>query len=398
MNAPIRTLLTAVATVGLVATGAALKTGTQAAHANPTPTVTSAVPGIPLDGTIADAAAKVVDSVVNVSIVQKAEMAVDQFGGNPFGQDPFGNGFDDEQQQQQAPVQRGKASGVIVTAGGRILTNAHVVDHATEIAVTLPDGTEMPAKVVGSDPRADLAVIQLEGRVPVLKPIAFGDSSAMRLGDIVLAVGNPLGFGQAVTMGIISAKGRTGLGIEQYEDFIQTDAAINHGNSGGALVNLRGELIGIPTAILAPAGAQNMSFAIPTNMARPIMDMLVKDGRVSRGYLGIDIRSVTPDLVHDAKLAASRGVWVKDVQPGGPGARGGLQAGDVIIGVAGTDVREAGVLRNLIAMSKAGQPIDIEVVRAGQGKVTVHPVLGELPDQLPQPAQQNVKIRRYHSP
>jgi serine protease Do len=241
------------------------------------------------DASIPDIAERVVDSVVNIQThsVQKG----------PASYDPF---FTDEDspfygQQPSQKRQMSKGSGVIVSASGRILTNAHVVNGASEITVALHDGTELAAKVIGIDKKADLAVLQLQGNnLPKLKPLAFGDSGALRLGEVVLAVGDPFGVGKSVTMGIVSAKGRSGMGIEDYEDFIQTDAAINPGNSGGALVNLKGELVGINTAIASPNGGYaGIGFAIPTNMARPIMEDLVKHGKVSRGYLGVSITSST---------------------------------------------------------------------------------------------------------
>jgi Do/DeqQ family serine protease len=353
------------AVVGLIGTGAALRSGTAPAHASPA-TLT--------DGSIPDVAERVIDGVVNISASHALEAGPAAF--DPFFSDPFSPGFGDPGDRKAMS----KGSGVIVTAGGRILTNAHVVKDAEDIKVTLHDGNDYDVKVIGVDPKADLAVLQLKGPLPALKPLTFGDSSAMRLGDVVLAIGDPFGVGKSVTMGIVSAKGRGGMGIEEYEDFIQTDAAINPGNSGGALVNLKGELIGINTAIASKSGGYaGIGFAIPTNMARPIMEMLIKDGKVSRGYLGVSIGTLTPAIAKDNKLPVQRGVLVAAVDPDGPGARAGLQQGDVVVGLNGSEVKSDSVLRNTIAMIKPGTTIELEVVHKAGNKATIKPKLGELP-------------------
>jgi serine protease Do len=364
-----RALVIAFATLGAL--------GGRAAHAGP---------GIPTDGTISNVAEGVVDSVVNIST--EAEVEVDPFMGGFMG-------IDGPQKQE------GKGSGVIITASGRILTNAHVVKGADDITVTLQDGTELDAKVVGVDPHADLAVIQLEGKVPALKPIPWGDSSALRLGEIVLAVGDGMGVGKSVTMGIVSAKGR-GLRIADYEDFIQTDATINPGNSGGALVNLKGELVGINTAIASrTGGSQGIGFAIPTNMAKPIMEQLMKDGKVSRGYLGIGIATVNRAVAKQLKLIATSGVLVANVEQGGPASKAGLVEGDVITSINGNQVKTGDALRNTIAMIKPGTSVDLEVMHH-DGKVgTVKAKLVELPEdaQAPiVPAQQRMQRRQRAQP
>ena len=361
---PLRTLLASVAVVGFVGAGAMVAQGPTPAHANP------ALQHQP----ISDVAERVVDSVVNISThgTSKGPAAWD-----PFFTDPDSPYYG---MQPSARQQMSKGSGVIVSASGRILTNAHVVKGASDITVTLQDGTELEAKLVGADHKADLAVLQLEGQFPTLKPIAFGDSDALRLGEVVLAVGDPFGVGKSVTMGIVSAKGRGGMGIEEYEDFIQTDAAINPGNSGGALVNMRGELVGINTAIASPnRGYAGIGFAIPTTMARPIMDMLIKDGKVSRGFLGVNIATVTSALAKEHKLPATRGALVAKVQPDSPAAKAGLEEGDVVVALNGTEVRSGDVLRNTIAMTSPGTTVNLEVVRKQQGKIVVKAKLGELP-------------------
>jgi len=340
------------------------------------------------DDRIADVAEAVVNSVVNVSTTREVDSG-------PWASDPFFN--DPRSPFYQAPDERKASSlgsGVIVTAQGRILTNAHVVQGADDIKVTLSDGTEFDAKLIGTDPRADIAVLQLKGDLPRLKPLPFADSNKLRLGETVLAIGDPFGVGQAVTMGIVSAKGRASVGIEDYEDFIQTDAAINPGNSGGALVNLRGELVGINTAILSRSGGyQGIGFAIPSNMAKPIMDMLVKDGKVTRGYLGVNITRVTRDLASKHKLPATQGVLITDVVENGPAARGGLRSGDVVIAVDGAPMTDPGQFRNLVAMKGAGKPVELGVLRA-KGRDQVRVILGELPDEKTMQRMQRQRQQR----
>jgi serine protease Do len=361
----LRNLLAVVAVVGLAGAGAALPSGTAPAHATPV---------ISDSSIISDVAERVVDSVVNIStshVVQTGPAAFD-----PFFTDPFSPGWGDPGGRKAMS----KGSGVIVTANGRILTNAHVIKDADDIRVTLHDGNDFDAKVIGIDPKADLAVIQLQGNVPTLKPLMFGDSATLRLGEVVLAIGDPFGVGKSVTMGIVSAKGRGGMGIEEYEDFIQTDAAINPGNSGGALVNLKGELVGINTAIASKSGGYaGIGFAIPTNMARPIMEQLIKDGKVSRGYLGIEIGTVTPLLAKENNLAAQRGALVGSVEVDSPASKAGLAEGDIVVGINGTEIKTGDVLRNTIAMIKPGSSVDLQVVRKNGSKATVKAKLGELP-------------------
>ena len=362
---PLRTLLAAVAVVGLVGTGAALRSGASPA---------SAAPSALTDNSISDVAERVVDSVVNISTSHAVEAGPASF--DPFFSDPFSPGFGDPSDRKAMS----KGSGVVVTSSGRILTNAHVVKDADDIKVTLHDGNDYDAKVIGVDPKADLAVIQLKGAPPVLKPLTFSDSSTLRLGEVVLAIGDPFGVGKSVTMGIVSAKGRGGMGIEEYEDFIQTDAAINPGNSGGALVNLKGELVGINTAIASKSGGYaGIGFAIPTNMARPIMDQLIKDGKVTRGYLGVGIGTVTPSVAKELGLGAQRGVVVANLDPSGPGGKAGLLKGDVVVGFNGSEIRTDSVLRNTIAMTKPGTTIELQVVRKDGSKATIKAKLGELP-------------------
>jgi Do/DeqQ family serine protease len=330
----------------------------------------------PLDSdAISDVAEATVTSVVNVA----SERTVD-FGPaahDPLFTDPRSPFYLDPDEQKQKSL----GSGVIVSKDGRILTNAHVVAGAEMVRVTLSDGTELDAKVVGSDQQSDLAVLQLQGDLPTLRPIPMGDSSKLRLGEVVLAIGNPFGVGQAVTMGIVSAKGRAALGMVDYEDFIQTDAAINPGNSGGALVDLDGNLVGINTAIVSRSGGyEGIGFAIPTNMAAPIMKMLVEDGKVSRGYIGVMLQTLTRDVAAEKKLSVKRGVLVSSVVEGTPAARAGLLEGDVVVAVDGKTVEDVGRLRNHIAMKGADQTVELELVR-GKDRKTLSVKTAELPDQ-----------------
>lgn len=321
---------------------------------------------------IADIAERVTPSVVNIS---SERMVKQQPGPFPFFfGPPDGNGGGERKQQ-------GSGSGVIVAAEGIVLTNNHVVEEATEIKVTTSDKREFEAEVVGTDAKSDLAVLRLKGNVSELRPLAVGDSSKMRLGDVVLAIGNPFGVGQTVTMGIVSATGRADVGIVDYEDFIQTDAAINPGNSGGALVNMRGELVGINTAILSRSGGyQGIGFAIPTKMAQPIMQSLISGGRVSRGFLGVGIQDLTPDLAAAMGAPGVRGVVLSEVRPESAAAKGGLKQGDIVQKVDGTPVESSGRLRNLIAAKGGNSKAAIEVLRNGKSQV-VEVTLGELEDE-----------------
>lgn len=265
---------------------------------------------------------------------------------------------------------------------GYILTNNHVVQEAEECIVKLHDKRELPAKVVGTDPQTDLAVLKIEAEK--LNSAVLGDSDQVAVGDWVLAAGNPFGLlEQTITAGIISAKGRRNLHLNNYEDFLQTDAAINQGNSGGPLVNLSGEVIGINTAIFSKTGGyQGIGFAIPTNMARPIMDALIKDGRVSRGWLGVTLAPLDADAAARARLGAARGVLVAQVGDDTPAARAGFTPGDVILAIDGAEVRDVGRLRNAVAIKGAGQTATFDVHRDGKVK-QVKVRLGALPETQP---------------
>jgi serine protease Do len=326
------------------------------------------VGGAPSAASIADVAERVMPSVVTISTKVTRQQA-------PSFMFPFFGPAPGQRESQ------GMGSGVIVSEDGFILTNNHVVADAKEIRVTLADGREFDASVIGTDPKSDLAVIKVQGSPAGLRALEFGDSTRLRLGDVVLAVGNPLGVGQTVTMGIVSAKGRADLGITAYEDFIQTDAAINPGNSGGALVDTEGKLVGINTAILSRTGGyQGIGLAIPSSMAKPIMESLKQTGRVVRGFLGVGIQDVDQGLARALKLNSANGVLLSDVKSGGPAARAGLQRGDVVLKVDGISVTSSGQFRNLIASSGAKKSVTLELVRNGKPLV-LQVELGEVPDE-----------------
>lgn len=314
----------------------------------------------------ADVVAKVTPAVVTIRTEAKASPRYTQlpFEGTPFG-DLFGQRAP-RGRQMPAPMQRGLGSGVIITQDGYILTNNHVVDDATSIKVELSDRRIVDGKLIGADPASDLAVVKIDQTGLPVVPV--GDSNAMRVGDLVLAVGNPLGVGQTVTMGILSAKGRaTGLGDGSYEDFLQTDAPINQGNSGGALVNTAGELIGINSQIMSPSGGNiGIGFAVPSNMAKNVMDQLVLHGRVHRGLLGVTVQGVTSDLAAGLGLSKSEGALVSGVTPGGAAEKAGIKRGDVILSYQGRPVVDTNSFRNEIAATKPGTTVTLDVMRDGK--------------------------------
>jgi serine protease Do len=318
-------------------------------------------------------------AVVNVSSSKVVKTADDM---SPFSSDPFFRRFFGDQFGARIPKEQREhslGSGVVISQDGYILTNNHVVEGATDVKVTFGDKREFVAKIVGRDPKTDVAVLKVDAtHLPML---ALGDSSRMQPGDIVLAIGNPFGLNQTVTMGIVSATGRGGLGIEDYEDFIQTDAAINPGNSGGALIDAQGNLIGINTAILSGGGGgnQGVGFAIPVNLARQVTDQILKNGRVVRGYLGVLIQPVTPAIQKAFGLKDTNGALIGDVTPNSPASRAGLAKGDVIESLDAQPVASSQGMRNEIAMMKPGSAVKLGIVRDGRA-MEVPVTLGELPN------------------
>ena len=304
-----------------------------------------------------------------------------QKGLNPFLDGSFfWRLFESEPGQPRIPKEHkttNLGSGVIVSPDGYILTNYHVIRGADRIEVLLPDGKRFKGRVVGSDPKTEIAVIKIDA--VDLPTIIWGDSSKLRVGEIVLAVGNPYGLNQTVTMGIVSAIGRANIGIAEYEDFIQIDAAINPGNSGGALVNVKGELIGINTAILTVTGGyQGIGLAIPSNMAKTVMESLISKGRVIRGWLGVAMRSITPELAKELGLKEERGAFIKSVARESPAERAGIQKGDVIIEYESKKINKPYQLRNMVANTAPGKEVELKIIREGRVK-TVKVTTGELP-------------------
>jgi len=326
---------------------------------------------------------QVLPEVVNISTskVVKTGFSGQMMPMDPFFRQFFGDNSDGQfntPRFPQAQRERSLGSGVIVSPEGYILTNNHVVAGATEILVTTSDKRQYKARVVGTDPKTDLAVLKVDATN--LPAITIADSSKVQVGDYALAIGDPFGVGETVTMGIVSATGRTNLGIEDYEDFIQTDAPINPGNSGGALVNDRGELIGINTAILShgSGGNEGVGFAIPTNLARNIMDQIVSNGKVTRAYMGAYIQGVSPELAKAFGEAAPRGALVGDVEPGSPAQKSGLEKGDIVVALDGKPITDSNQLRMSISMMAPGTTANLKVWRNGS-EHDIAVKLGELP-------------------
>src|SRR5579872_1034071 len=368
--------------------GAVIGSGGWAAHP-----VSAAAPSIVAPGSLETSFAPVVEkalpAVVNISSSKATKVSAegmpqmmdplfrqffgDQFGGREFGGRERGRGSEAPRKQYEHSL----GSGVVVRSDGYILTNNHVIDGANEITVTFDNKREMKAKLVGTDAKTDIAVLKVDATN--LPTIALSDSSQARVGDVVLAMGSPFGLKQTVTMGIVSARGRTGLGIEDYEDFIQTDASINPGNSGGALLNTRGELIGINTAILANNGGnQGVGFAIPANLARSVMTQVMDHGKVVRGYLGLLPQDITPAMAQALHFKQSEGVLIGDVTAGAPAARAGLQRGDVILDLNGRKVEDSNQLRMQVSMTAPGTTVQLRVLHDGSER-TVPVKLAEMP-------------------
>jgi len=314
-------------------------------------------------GSFTEIAERLSPTVVNIKVTKTEKVGFDhpQIPEGPFG-DFFERFFKGMPQGPESRRIQGAGSGVIISTDGYILTNNHVVEGAKEVTVTLSDKQEYKAKVVGRDPKTDLAVVKVEA--PKSLPAAsLGDSDQLKVGEWVLAIGNPFGLSQTVTLGIVSAKGRV-IGAGPYDDFIQTDASINPGNSGGALINMKGEVVGINTAIL-PQG-QGIGFAIPVNTAKPLIPQLVSKGEVTRGYLGVNIQSMTPELAKALKLKETKGALVTDVVEGSPAEKAGVKRGDVVVAYNGKEIEDSHNLPVMVAATPVGQEITLTVLRDGK--------------------------------
>ena len=353
----------------------------------PVPVVIS----VPPSNGFTEVAKAVTPAVVNITTVSVEKLSdsrgipdelrerMEEFFGGPGG--PSGpRGFRGPNGPGGPPPHRGGGlgSGVIVSPDGYILTNNHVIDGARTVTITLPDKREFTGKIVGADPKTDLAVVKIDGQS--LPTVSWGDATKLQVGEYVLAVGNPFGLNSTVTLGIVSALGRGRMGITQYEDFIQTDAAINPGNSGGALVNTKGELVGINTAIFSQTGGyQGVGFAVPTSMSKPIYESLVKNGKVVRGFLGVSIQDLTQDLAKSFGIKDAKGALVSDVRDEGPADQAGLKQGDVITTYQGSPAEDAVVLQRQVTKTAVGTKVTIRVIRDGHEKdLTV--TIGEQPD------------------
>lgn len=347
-------------------------TSTQTSHMV-APSVSPAAVQLQAPGSYADAVSRAAPAVVNIHTKKRIEVSR-----LPLPQDPVLRHFFEQMpgfKQEQESTSLG--SGVIVSAQGHVVTNFHVVEGADEIVVALRDGRQSRAKTIGIDPESDLAVLQVS--LTDLPVLPFDVANSPRVGDVVLAIGNPFGVGQTVTMGVVSALGRAGLGINTYENFIQTDAAINPGNSGGALIDTLGRLIGINTAIYSKSGGSlGIGFAIPAQAAQMVVGQIVRNGFVSRGWLGIETQDVTPDLAKAFKLSTPEGVIVASVMRDGPGAKGGLKVGDIILKLDGEPAASTPRVMTSLASKAPGTRVSLEIYRNGRAQ-TLSLTLGQRP-------------------
>jgi Do/DeqQ family serine protease len=321
-----------------------------------------------------DAVRRAVPAVVNIFTSKEIKSQRHPFLDDPLFRHFFGDRLEEEPQRAAS-----LGSGVIVSSKGYILTNHHVIEAADEIEVALVDGKKLKARAVGSDPETDIAVLQVEGGpVPA---ITFGDADALRVGDVVLAIGNPFGVGQTVTMGIVSALGRSQLGINTFENFIQTDAAINPGNSGGALIDTAGNLVGINTAIYSRSGGSlGIGFAIPASSAKQIMEQIIETGSVTRGWIGVEAQEITPEIAAERRLSSTNGVLIAGVLRGGPAEKAGLKPGDVLVAIEGRSVKDPNSMLNLVAALVPGKPASIRYTRDNKD-VEVQIAVGKRPTQ-----------------
>ncbi|CAG1000049.1 serine protease DegQ [Methylophilaceae bacterium] len=334
------------------------------------------------EGSYSSAAKKAMPTVVNIFTSKKAAPSAQ----HPFMDDPlfrhfFGDQFDDEQRSDNS-----LGSGVIVSQQGYIITNHHVIESADEIEVALADGRTMPARVVGTDPETDLAVLKVDaGNLPA---ITFADPDKSSVGDVVLAIGNPFGVGQTVTQGIISALGRSHLGINTFENFIQTDASINPGNSGGALIDTDGNLVGVNSAIYSRSGgSMGIGFAIPVSLAKQVMEQIIRQGAVVRGWVGIEAQDITPQLAESFKLSKTEGSLIAGVLRGSPAEKAGLKPGDILLAINGNKVVDSSTMLNLIAGLQPEQKATLKVAR-DQRELDIEVIIGKRPKPQPQNREQ----------
>ena len=313
-------------------------------------------------GSYSEAAKKAMPAVVNIFTSKEVKTQRHPFLNDPLFRHFFGRELNQQQEQRRTSS---LGSGVLVSPEGFVLTNHHVIESADEIEVLLADGRRAPAKIVGSDPETDLAVVKVN--LKDLPSIVFGRPESAKVGDVVLAIGNPFGVGQTVTMGIVSALGRSHLGINTFENFIQTDAAINPGNSGGALVDAQGHLLGVNTAIYSRSGGSlGIGFAIPANMAKAIMEQIIATGSVTRGWIGVEIQEITPDLAESFKLPKNQGAIIAGVMKGGPADKGGIKPGDVLMEIDNKPVTDSSSMLNAIAQLVPGSAAKMKVLREGK--------------------------------
>jgi serine protease DegQ len=330
-------------------------------------------PGLKGSISYSTGARKAMPAVVNIFTSKEVKL--------PFMNDPLFKRFFPDQQDPDTQRTSSLGSGVIVNTEGYILTNHHVVEAAEEIEIALNDGRQVRARIVGTDPESDLAVLKVE--LKNLPAITFGRLEQVNVGDVVLAIGNPFGVGQTVTMGIVSALGRSHLGINTFENFIQTDAAINPGNSGGALIDSAGNLIGVNTAIYSRSGgSMGIGFAIPVSLARQVMDQIIATGTVTRGWIGVEVQDITAELAESFKLSNTKGVLIAGVVRDGPADRAGIKPGDILVEVNGKAVADSSAMLNLIASAEPGKVATLRLVRNGTG-TTVKLTVGKRPKPRP---------------
>jgi serine protease Do len=369
-----------------------LPTGTAGPEPIPSPIVlpVATAPQLPMGGgsgkNFVEIAKSVKPAVVNIAATRSGKSGESPHGSpldDPFFRKFFGDEFFKRDGPQREPKERGQGSGVIVESNGLIVTNNHVVNKADDIRVFLSDKREFKGKLIGTDAKTDIAIVKIEATG--LATIPWADSDQLEVGEYVLAVGSPFGLTQTVTMGIVSAVGRASMGIAEYEDFIQTDAAINPGNSGGALVNVRGELVGINTAIFSQSGGNmGIGFAVPSNLSRSIMDQLVRTGKVVRGWLGVAIQDLTPELATQFGITETKGVLVSDIMEDSPAKKAGFERADVIVEYDGKSMDSPTHLRNAVAQTPIGKKVSVKLIRDKKPK-TIDVTIVEQPKSLGQP-------------